>query len=107
MKSVKSADFSMDYSALESLVSEVNSLNEDFKKMCAELDSLARSLEGIWQGKAQAEFVASYNRLRPKLDSISVILKKYSDEITKAANNEIGLESQSGNLMNLIAFPSF
>lgn len=97
----------MDYSALESLVSEVNSLNEDFKEMCAELDSLARSLEGIWQGKAQAEFAESYNQLRPKLDSISLILKKYSDEITKAANNEIGLEAQSSNLMNHIAFKPF
>ena len=97
----------MDYSALEALVNEVNSISEDFKEMCTELDSLAKSIEGIWQGMSQQEFATSYNQLRPKLASINTILNRYSDEITKAVNNEIGLESQNGNMFKNIAFPSF
>lgn len=107
MKSAKTADIAMDYSALETLVSEINSINADFREMCKELDSLACSLDGIWQGQAKTEFATSYNQLRPKLDSISSVLNKYSDEITNAANNEMNLEAQSRIAINHIILPSF
>lgn len=104
---MKTADFLMDYSAMEALVTQVKAMQEDFDAMCANLDSLVNSLDGQWQGKAQVEFAASYSKLKPKLKSISAVLSNYSTEIANAASNESALEAFNTKTYGSIGVPSF
>ena len=54
-----STDFSMAYSAMVELATEVETIYDEFDTMRAGLESLATEMEDAWQGKAQKEFVAA------------------------------------------------
>ena len=103
----KKNDFSMDYDALKKLAEEVCQMQEDFEKMRKQLGELADSLDGQWQGKAQAEFSSAYKKLQPKLTTISEVLSDYATEITNAANGEKELESFNKTLFKPIDYLSF
>ena len=97
------ADISMQYSGIESAAGEILRMHDDFGDMLTELDALASSLEGIWEGKAQQEFALAYRDLKPKLEKIGELLDGYCTELTGLVGRQQSLESVSRDMMrNLI-----
>ena len=93
---MKTVDFSMDYSSMESLASDVVNMQTDFEKMCKSLESLVESLEGQWQGSAQKEFAIAYSKLKPQLGSISDVLKHFSERLNKLSPKIQNADQYSG-----------
>lgn len=93
---MKTVDFSMDYSSMESLASDVVNMQTDFEEMCKSLESLVESLEGQWQGSAQKEFAIAYSKLKPQLDSISDVLKHFSERLNKLSPKIQNADQYSG-----------
>lgn len=98
-------DVGMDYGAMGKLASQVETAQTDFTEMCKNFDSLVSSLDGQWQGKAQKEFSSAYEKLRPKLKTISTTLESYAKSIRDTAANEAALESESAKNYEKNAFP--
>lgn len=95
---MSTADFSMSYSAMKQLISEITGLHETFETMCNNLDSLVNSLDGQWQGAAQKEFAAAYSKLRPKLKAIGEMLGKYPAAISNVSGQEAETEASNASL---------
>lgn len=100
-------DFSMEYTALKELAESVTEMNTDFQEMIKKLSTLVETLDGQWQGKAQVEFAAAYEKLAPKLETISEVLDKYAIEINNAVTGEQDVESSNKNLYKPISYPTF
>lgn len=75
------ADISMGYYALESLAADIVRLKEQLNSMYGELDKLVSATDGRWQGCAQCEFAAAYEKLQPKLSGMSKVLESYHTEL--------------------------
>lgn len=91
-------DVSMTYSSALEIARVIDDKRLDFNGMRETLDRLVDSLSGEWEGAAQREFRAAYNKLKPKMKLISETMESYSAEIraTVAAEEEQEQASASG-----------
>lgn len=86
-------DFVMSFDSVESLATQFYALYEEFEAMCANLNALVESTEGHWKGSAQVEFAISYEKLKPKLETITEVLRQYYIEVSSALLNETAMET--------------
>lgn len=91
-------DISMTYSSALEIARAIDDKRLDFNGMRDTLDRLVDSLSSEWEGTAQREFLTAYNKLKPKLKTISETMERYSTEIraTVAAEEEQEQASASG-----------
>ena len=96
------ADVSMTFHSLEDLSREIGNIQADFDNMRTGFDSLVQSLDGLWQGAAQKEFAVAYDKLKPKLATVSEVLSKYSEEISGAAKKQRTLDAEGGGTTSTV-----
>lgn len=98
------ADISMQYSGIEATVREICQMQTDFSDMLINLNSLMRSMDGIWEGKAQQEFALAYSKLKPKLVRIEELLGDYCTELTDLISRQQNLEKTIHNQNMYLSF---
>ena len=83
-------DVSMTYSSALEIAKAIDDKRLDFNGMRDTLDHVVDSLSEEWEGAARREFLTAYNKLKPKLKTISETMERYSAEIktTVAAEEE-------------------
>lgn len=87
--------FSMKYSTLERLSSEIQRMSEDFSSVRDALRTTVESLDGSWEGKAHDRFAERFKKLDPKLNTIAEVLSSYASSIAEIVANEEELEKVS------------
>lgn len=93
-------DVSMNYSEMSKLSYSVQRKQQEFEKMLNELDSLVEELNGEWTGCAAQEFSIAYDKLKPKLKTVSEVLSKYSEEIANVMSCQEELDKLHANDIN-------
>lgn len=96
------ADFSMGYNSVTGLAEEVVTIQKNYEATLSGMDALIKSLDGQWEGAAQKEFMTAYNKLKPRLKTVSATLKRYTDSLGKAVSYELKADKQSS-----LSFTSF
>lgn len=96
-------DVSMTYSSALEIARAIDDKRLDFNGMRDTLDRLVDSLSSEWEGAAQREFLTAYNKLKPKLKTISETMEQYSSEIRKAVSAQQEQELSSAKTFSPIA----
>ena len=91
-------DVSITYSSALEIARAIDDKRLNFNGMCGTLENLVDDLSNQWVGVSQREFLAAYNKLKPKLKLISSTMERYSNEIraAMAAEEEQDKKSSSG-----------
>jgi WXG100 family type VII secretion target len=100
------ADLIMEYDSISSFAKEILQTQVEFSRILADLDTMVGTTNDKWRGKAQVEFATAYSNLRPKLETISNVLKNYADAMSVAVANEKSLESAQGKRLSNMGIPS-
>lgn len=95
-------DVSMTYSSALEIARAIDDKRLDFNGMRDTLDRLVNSLSSEWEGAAQREFLTAYNKLKPKLKTISETMEQYSSEIRKAVSAQQEQELSSAKAFSPI-----
>ena len=102
------ADLIMDYNSISSLAQEISNTQMEFDQLLTNLEAMVSSTNSIWHGNAQVEFATTYSNLKPKLETISSVLKNYAEAISATVANEQNLESaHAKSLSTNVVIPTF
>ena len=81
------ADVKMTYTAMEENANKVQQHKEEFDSMITGMTNVIATLRGSWEGPAMVAFENAFEEVRPKLNSLSVLLDNFRKELAQAAED--------------------